>query len=61
MAVNFTKEADNQRIQLSKLYEQKEAVDKNIEGIKQIIATLEYAADQVKTDEQPKQSNKGDK
>ena len=29
MAINFTEEADNQRLQLCKLYEQKEALDKN--------------------------------
>ena len=64
MAINFTEEADNQRLQLCKLYEQKEALDKNIEGVKQIIATLEYASDRVTSDEQPQQpqqSNKGDK
>jgi hypothetical protein len=62
MAVNFIDEVQEQRVQLCKLYEQKETLDKNIEGVKQIIATLEYAADRVKTDEQQQQqSNKGDK
>ncbi len=61
MAINFTEEADNQRLQLCKLYEQKEALDKNIEGVKQIIATLEYAADRVKTDEQPQQPQQSTK
>ena len=64
MAVNFIDEIQEQRVQLCKLYEQKETLDKNIEGVKQIIATLEYAAERVKTDEQPQQqqqSNKGDK
>ena len=32
-----------QRAQLSHLYEQQEAVNNNIKGLKQIIATLEYA------------------
>ena len=44
MAINFTEEADNQRLQLGKLDEQKETLDKNIEGVKQIIETLEYLA-----------------
>lgn len=64
MAVNFKDEIQEQRVSLSKLYEQKESLDKNIEGVKQIIATLEYASDRVTSDEQPQQpqqSNKGDK
>jgi|SaaInl7_100m_RNA_FD_contig_41_471729_length_740_multi_6_in_0_out_0_1 hypothetical protein len=61
MAINFTEEADNQRLQLCKLYEQKESLDKNIEGVKQIIATLEYAADRVKTDKQPQQPQQSTK
>jgi hypothetical protein len=32
-----------QRAQLSHLYEQQESVTNNITGLKQIIATLEYA------------------
>jgi len=32
-----------QRAQLSHLYEQQESINNNITGLKQIIATLEYA------------------
>jgi hypothetical protein len=32
-----------QRAQLSRLYEQQESITNNITGLKQIIATLEYA------------------
>lgn len=35
-----------QRAQLSHLYEQQEAINNNIKGLKQIIATLEYAIQQ---------------
>jgi Asp-tRNA(Asn)/Glu-tRNA(Gln) amidotransferase C subunit len=44
-----------QRAQLSHLYEQKENLVNNITGLKQIIATLEYAIKQAETEkiEQP--------
>jgi CHASE3 domain sensor protein len=44
----YTDEVQQQRAQLSRLYEQKEQIDENIKGLKQIIATLEYVADKEK-------------
>ena len=41
-----------QRAQLSHLYEQQENVSNNITGLKQIIATLEYA---IKKEESPEE------
>ena len=41
-----------QRAQLSHLYEQQENVGNNITGLKQIIATLEYA---IKKEESPEE------
>ena len=38
----YTEEVQQQRAQLSRLYEQKESLTENIKGLKQIIATLEY-------------------
>jgi glucan phosphoethanolaminetransferase (alkaline phosphatase superfamily) len=38
----YETEITQQRVQLSRLYEQKESLVKNIEGLKQIISTLEY-------------------
>ena len=40
----YTEEVQQQRAQLSRLYEQKESLTENIKGLKQIIATLEYVA-----------------
>jgi hypothetical protein len=42
-----------QRAQLSHLYEQQENVSNNITGLKQIIATLEYA---IKKEESPEEA-----
>lgn len=39
----LTEDLLQQRAQLSHLYEQQERVTNNITGLKQIIATLEYA------------------
>jgi len=41
-----------QRAQLSQLYEQQESIGNNITGLKQIIATLEYA---IKKEESPEE------
>ena len=38
----YTEEVQQQRAQLSRLYEQQEGLIENIKGLKQIIATLEY-------------------
>jgi glucan phosphoethanolaminetransferase (alkaline phosphatase superfamily) len=38
----YETEITQQRVQLSRLYEQQESLVKNIEGLKQIISTLEY-------------------
>ena len=40
----YTDEVQQQRAQLSRLYEQQESLTENIKGLKQIIATLEYVA-----------------
>ena len=40
----YTEEVQQQRAQLSRLYEQQEGLTENIKGLKQIIATLEYVA-----------------
>ncbi len=39
----LTEDLLQQRAQLSHLYEQQESITNNITGLKQIIATLEYA------------------
>ena len=69
----YTEEVQQQRAQLSRLYEQQESLTENIKGLKQIIATLEYVADKETTKEEqklqdiidrakdPKQSNTGKK
>lgn len=69
----YTDEVQQQRAQLSRLYEQQESLTENIKGLKQIIATLEYVAGkETKKEEQklqdiidrakdPKQSNTGKK
>lgn len=69
----YTDEVQQQRAQLSRLYEQQESLTENIKGLKQIIATLEYVADKETTKEEqklqdiidraktPKQSNTGKK
>ena len=69
----YTNEVQQQRAQLSRLYEQQESLTENIKGLKQIIATLEYVADKETTKEEqklqdiidrakdPKQSNTGKK
>ena len=73
MSTEYTQEVQQQRAQLSRLYEQQESLIENIKGLKQIIATLEYVADkEQKKEEQklqdiidrakdPKQSNTGKK
>ena len=38
----YSEEVQQQRAQLSRLYEQQEGLTENIKGLKQIIATLEY-------------------
>jgi hypothetical protein len=45
-----------QRAQLSVLYEQQETIRDNIKGLKQIIATLEYAIN--KNEEETKTNSK---
>ena len=40
----YKDEVQQQRAQLSRLYEQQESLTENIKGLKQIIATLEYVA-----------------
>ena len=69
----YTNEVQQQRAQLSRLYEQQESLTENIKGLKQIIATLEYVAGKEKEKEEqklqdiidrakdPKQSNTGKK
>ena len=69
----YTEEVQQQRAQLSRLYEQQESLTENIKGLKQIIATLEYVASKEKEKEEqklqdiidrakdPKQSNTGKK
>jgi hypothetical protein len=69
----YTEEVQQQRAQLSRLYEQQESLTENIKGLKQIIATLEYVAGkETEKEEQklqdiitraktPEQSNKGTK
>ncbi len=69
----YTDEVQQQRAQLSRLYEQQESLTENIKGLKQIIATLEYVAGKENTKEEqklqdiidrakdPKQSNTGKK
>ncbi len=69
----YTKEVQQQRAQLSRLYEQQESLTENIKGLKQIIATLEYVAgketekeeqklqDIIDRAKDPKQSNTGKK
>ena len=69
----YTNEVQQQRAQLSRLYEQQESLTENIKGLKQIIATLEYVAgketekeeqklqDIIDRAKDPKQSNTGKK
>jgi len=69
----YTDEVQQQRAQLSRLYEQQESLTENIKGLKQIIATLEYVAgketekeeqklqDIIDRAKKPEQSNKGNK
>ena len=71
----YTQEVQQQRAQLSRLYEQQEGLTENIKGLKQIIATLEYVADKEQKKEEeklqdiidraktpkPQQSNTGNK
>ena len=40
----YKEEVQQQRAQLSRLYEQQEGLTESIKGLKQIIATLEYVA-----------------
>ena len=67
----YTEEVQQQRAQLSRLYEQQESLTENIKGLKQIIATLEYVdgketekeeqklQDIITRAKKPEQSNKG--
>ncbi len=69
----YTDEVQQQRAQLSRLYEQQESLTENIKGLKQIVATLEYVAgketekeeqklqDIIDRAKDPKQSNTGKK
>ena len=69
----YTDEVQQQRAQLSRLYEQQESLTENIKGLKQIIATLEYVAgketekeeqklqDIIDRAKNPEQSNKWNK
>ncbi len=69
----YTNEVQQQRAQLSRLYEQQESLTENIKGLKQIVATLEYVAgketekeeqklqDIIDRAKDPKQSNTGKK
>jgi len=69
----YKEEVQQQRAQLSRLYEQQESLTENIKGLKQIIATLEYVdGKETEKEEQklqdiitraktPEQSNKGTK
>ena len=69
----YTKEVQQQRAQLSRLYEQQESLTETIKGLKQIVATLEYVAgketekeeqklqDIIDRAKDPKQSNTGKK
>jgi ElaB/YqjD/DUF883 family membrane-anchored ribosome-binding protein len=50
-------EIKEQRVQLSKLYEQKDSLVKNIEGLKQIISTLEYVVQKEGEKADPKLQN----
>ena len=50
----YTKDVQQQRAQLSRLYEQQESLTEKIKGLKQIIATLEYVADKEKEKEEQK-------
>ena len=50
----YTEEIQQQRAQLSGLYEQQESLTEKIKGLKQIIATLEYVADKENTKEEQK-------
>jgi len=50
----YTQEVQQQRAQLSRLYEQQEGLTENIKGLKQIIATLEYVADKEQKKEEEK-------
>jgi len=69
----YKEEVQQQRAQLSRLYEQQESLTENIKGLKQIIATLEYVdgketekeeqklQDIITQAKKPEQSNKGTK
>jgi hypothetical protein len=48
-----------QRAQLSHLYEQQESITNNITGLKQIIATLEYAINKEKDPSEPSEPSEG--
>ena len=54
MSTEYTQEVQQQRAQLSRLYEQQEGLTENIKGLKQIIATLEYVADKEQKKEEEK-------
>ena len=48
----LTEDLLQQRAQLSHLYEQQESITNNITGLKQIIATLEYAIQKERSPEE---------
>ena len=50
----YKDEVQQQRAQLSRLYEQQESLTENIKGLKQIIATLEYVDGKETTKEEQK-------
>ena len=49
-----------QRAQLSHLYEQQESINNNISGLKQVIATLEYAIQKEQSPEDTTSETKDD-
>jgi|SaaInlLV_10m_DNA_4_1040232.scaffolds.fasta_scaffold04422_9 hypothetical protein len=48
----LTEDLLQQRAQLSQLYEQQESITNRITGLKQIIATLEYAVNKTEVGEE---------
>jgi prefoldin subunit 5 len=53
MATTLSDDLLQQRAQLSHLYEQQENITNNITGLKQVIATLEYAIQKEESSEEP--------
>jgi len=50
-----------QRAQLSVLYEQQESIRDNIKGLKQVIATLEYAINKNEQEQEETKTNSKEK